>query len=326
MAGVNGGFEFILAGVPVRVQWFFFVTAALLGSNLINDPIMFAVWVAVVFISVLLHEMGHAAVYRAFGVQPRIMLQGFGGLTFGRSLPPGKDFLVSIAGPGTNLLIAFSALYASTLRIDPQVSSVLGMIGAINVVWAIFNILPIMPLDGGNATNSFLSLIFRRDMTPAARTISVITGGVVIFFLIRIQFVLPALFIGFFVWQNLQGLTGQRGPSPFRPTVINAPKQKRFGRGRVSSPRPPAAPPTRPVDAPPGPQRGSSPIDTTGWQMPTKRRTFEQEITTAVDALSSDAPELASIAVDRARRLAENPEQHAVADQVQAEILRRISG
>ena len=155
------------------------------------------------------------------------------------------------------------------------------------------------------------------------------TGGVIIYFLLRYQALLPALFIGFFVWQNLQGLTGRHGPGALRPTITKPPKQKRFG-GRSAGRSPSMPPPSdhRPtgVGRPAGSDRPSSPIDTTGWVMPSTRRTFEQEVSTAVDALGNDEPELASIAVDRARRLATNPDQHAVADQLQAEILRRISG
>ena len=328
MAPVNGGFEFILAGVPVRVQWFFFLTAALIGFNFMNVPTFFAIFIGIVFVSVLLHEMAHAAVYRAYGVAPRILLQGFGGLTFGRSLSSGRHVLVSVAGPATNLLLSVSAYYAY-LHVNtrsPELLFLLFETAQVNLFWAIFNILPIMPLDGGNATSSLLSVIFKRDMTPTARILSILTGALVIGYLLKVRQTYAALFIAYFVFLNFQAL-GSRGPGQFRPTIIKPPKPERTGRrARKAGTNAPPAPTSRPVDASPTGPRPSSPIDTTGWQVPSTRRTFDQEIDTVLDALTGDSPELASIAVDRARRLARTPEQHAVADQLQAEILRRISG
>ena len=65
-------------------------------------------WVVAVFLSVLVHEMGHALAIRALGVQPWITLYGMGGLTSHRGgrLPPKTQILVSLAGPAAGFALA----------------------------------------------------------------------------------------------------------------------------------------------------------------------------------------------------------------------------
>ncbi len=72
--------RFRILGFPVHVQPFFLLVAALLGG-MRNDLTLILIWVAVVFVSVLAHELGHALVARAYGQQPSILLYSMGGLT-----------------------------------------------------------------------------------------------------------------------------------------------------------------------------------------------------------------------------------------------------
>jgi len=81
-AAAGGGISFALAGIPVRVRSTFFVTAALLalmGGQ--ESPARIAMWAAIVLLSVLWHELGHAIAAIAFGFKPDIELGGMGGLT-----------------------------------------------------------------------------------------------------------------------------------------------------------------------------------------------------------------------------------------------------
>jgi Zn-dependent protease len=171
---MNGGFDLRVAGVPVRVMWMFFFVTFLIGSSF-GDPVRIGAWMAVAFVSILVHEMGHAFAYRAFGVEPTVALHGFGGSTFGRSLPVGRDLVVSLAGPVTGLVIGLPALVvANTVPVTSAlVANVIAMVVWVNVWWSLVNLLPMLPLDGGNATNAGLSLLFRRDMTHPTRVISV---------------------------------------------------------------------------------------------------------------------------------------------------------
>ena len=126
---MNGGLDFVLFGVPVRVMWMFFFFMVIFGASFsdpdVSQTVGIALWVAIAFVSILAHEFGHALVYRAFGVQPTVVLHGFGGLTFGRSLPVAKDLVVTLAGPLTGLAIGLPLAYvgANVHISDPTVAT-----------------------------------------------------------------------------------------------------------------------------------------------------------------------------------------------------------
>jgi Zn-dependent protease len=336
----GGGIEFTLAGVPVKIQWMFFLIAVLFGLRYQNYPVLLAAWVAVMFLSILFHEMGHAFAYRRFGVSPSVVIHGFGGLTFGRSLPVARDLFVSLAGPGVGLAIGLPLLYVQrNVRIsDFYVGEIVGMAIWTNVGWALLNLLPLLPLDGGNATNAFLSLISRRDMTRPTRVISIITSGGLVLLALQYRFVYGAFLAGWYGFQNFQALQNGMDVSRFSQHKTYEPhkpkKQSRAARraSRSESPppsRPDWTPPIRPPEASwePNPPKPTSKISTVGWVQPGAKpeRTFNVELDTAVQALARNQPELAMVALDRARRKAVLPEQHAAADQLHAEITRKLN-
>jgi hypothetical protein len=99
--------RFRILGFPVHVHPFFFLVAALVGG-MQNDLTLILVWVAIVFVSVLAHELGHALVARVHGQQPSIMLYAMGGLTSFqplRRLTHGQSIAISLAGPGAGFLV-----------------------------------------------------------------------------------------------------------------------------------------------------------------------------------------------------------------------------
>ncbi|OKH22956.1 site-2 protease family protein [Hydrococcus rivularis NIES-593] len=105
------------------------------------------------FASVLLHELGHSLVARSQGISVNsITLFLFGGIASidRESKTPGEAFLVAIAGPVVSLILF--ALFLSLTRLGSE-SSLLGFVAAdlarINLVLALFNLIPGLPLDGG---------------------------------------------------------------------------------------------------------------------------------------------------------------------------------
>jgi Zn-dependent protease len=149
--------KFSLLGVPVRVHWWFWLTTVLLGGGATaHGPEAWTgvgVWTGVVFVSILVHEFGHALTGRYFGASPVIGLIGFGGVTFlpGVRLTRPQSILVSAAGPGTQLLLAFAILGAALLTSNRPALLNQAMIDGlyVNFFWALLNLLPIQPLDGG---------------------------------------------------------------------------------------------------------------------------------------------------------------------------------
>ena len=97
--------RFRLFGIPVLVDWWFWISAVLMGggtnANSPADWSKVAVVCVVMFISIIVHELGHALAGRNFGAHPAIKLHAFGGLTFlpGASFSRMQSIWVSAAGP-----------------------------------------------------------------------------------------------------------------------------------------------------------------------------------------------------------------------------------
>src|SRR5579883_3166384 len=96
-----GALEFHLGKIPVRVHATFFVMALVLGIYG-GSPVAIAWWIAIVLVSVLFHELGHATTGLAFGLEPRIDLHGMGGTTSwaaNKPLSHARRIAISLAGP-----------------------------------------------------------------------------------------------------------------------------------------------------------------------------------------------------------------------------------
>lgn len=201
--------RFNIAGFPVRVHPLFWVIAILLGSGS-NNLGMILIWIVVVFVSILVHELGHAFAFRRYGQDSHILLHFSGGLTIPQSTPwgggyanigltPNQHIIVSLAGPFAGFLLAGLTL-AVGVALGGKIilTTILGVIpfpvvlmpyGSIltdifitmlwvNVFWGIINLLPVYPLDGGHVSRYIL---IQHDPMSGLRTslwVSVITGGI----------------------------------------------------------------------------------------------------------------------------------------------------
>jgi Zn-dependent protease len=155
--------RFRLLGIDVRVHPLFWLIAALLGWSVFTAESggfgWLLVWVACVFVSILLHEMGHVVVGNWFGSRGHIVLFSFGGLAVGSSnlYKRWQRILVYFAGPAAQFLLLGLVLLAgryllphvTSLRWSERLDQLLWMLYFINLVWPVFNLLPIFPLDGG---------------------------------------------------------------------------------------------------------------------------------------------------------------------------------
>jgi Zn-dependent protease len=170
--GGPGELRFRLGGVPVRVHPWFWIGAVFLGLS--DDLGSVVVWVAVVFISILVHEFGHVTAFRFFGVPAEVMLWAFGGLAiphYRHRRGPGADIAISAAGPGAGFCFAAVVValaialggrvdFGLALGVIPVFSTAMpGSVYAnlmlndllyVNIYWGLVNLLPIHPLDGGH--------------------------------------------------------------------------------------------------------------------------------------------------------------------------------
>jgi Zn-dependent protease len=209
--------HFRIAGVPVRVEASFFLIIAIFGY-LSQDPQNFKIailasWIGIAFVSILLHEMGHAVVFRRFGVQPSISIQGFGGLTTGGGqLTPRQHIAVSLAGPLSALLLVGvpAALIWNAGAVTSSAGhEVLVQVLFINVGWSVLNLLPILPLDGGNVTMSLLDLATQGRGRRPAEVVSVISAGLLAVLALAggQTYVFIAVFAGMLAFMNIGSLT-----------------------------------------------------------------------------------------------------------------------
>jgi Zn-dependent protease len=200
-------------GIPVEVQATFFVIVGLLGwAGSVPNLLL---WIGIAFASILLHELGHALTARAFGSPTSILIYGFGGLTSHQRMSVKRDLLVTLAGPGAGLLAG-----AVLLLIAKAVGTVHGAAHValvyalwINIGWSVINLLPVLPLDGGNAMRATVHLVTGRDREQLVRQTSIavaVIGGLVA---LRAGFLFTALLAVFFIGDNMRALRQRKDAS-----------------------------------------------------------------------------------------------------------------
>ena len=225
-------------GIPVRIDYRWFAVVALsvwlIASNLQNHAIQVGnvrlpphaqvtAWIlglittAGLFLSVFGHELAHALMARAEGIEiEEIVLHPFGGLARLKTEPqnPRAEFRIAFAGPASSFLFALLAFIAAKVAAVGNYEAtvvVFFLIASGNLLLALFNLFPGYPLDGGRVLRA---LLWRRsgnikDATRKAGICGVLIGGVLVLFGVYIMIApnwKPAqpYFMG--VWSILVGL------------------------------------------------------------------------------------------------------------------------
>jgi stage IV sporulation protein FB len=195
--------------IPLKITPAFFVTAALIGFLNSHSLVWTLVWVAIIFVSVLFHELGHALTAMLFGQSPRIELIAFGGLTIpeGPKLKPWKEFAVIFMGPCFGFLLFVGASILLQFPYGTAFArSALEKFRYVNLFWTFVNLLPILPLDGGQLVRVVLDWIFGPKSMKFALYISFLFATLlsIVFFLIGL-FLIGAIFL-IFAFQSIEGL------------------------------------------------------------------------------------------------------------------------
>lgn len=166
-------------GFPLHIDPWFFLTAWLIGGR--QEPLWMVVWVLVVLVGIVAHELGHAFVGRKLGMEPWIRLFAFGGMTSWsrpRPLSSGQQIMISVAGPAVGIAIGGSVLVAAQAGLlagaSPAVVRVLEDVLWVNLGWGVLNLLPILPLDGGHIAASVATIFLGAKGRIGARVISVV--------------------------------------------------------------------------------------------------------------------------------------------------------
>jgi Zn-dependent protease len=200
--------SFRIAGVPIRIHAVFFLTAVMLGSWIYRNPATLGVWTGVVLFSVLWHELGHAFMGRAFGLSPQIDLHGMGGTTTwqaNKKLSAPRRILISLAGPLMGIALGIGLLFVPEPA-HPLAIQLTRDLLYVNLGWSIFNLVPMLPLDGGNVMAAALGGLAGSKGIKAARIISIVLAGALVVYAIPRRDWWLGILGALFAFQNFQAL------------------------------------------------------------------------------------------------------------------------
>jgi membrane-associated protease RseP (regulator of RpoE activity) len=227
--------NFNLLGIPVRVHPMFWLVAVLLGIRGNEDPVPILMWVGVVFVSILVHELGHALTARWYGWEPWITLHGFGGLASYQSTlhDPASRIIITLAGPVAGFVFAAAivagiAVSGHQIRIgwpdfvlpvlfEPYESRPLNLLIIdllyVNIFWGLVNLLPVYPLDGGQISQELFQLANPRDGLRQSLWLSLVAAAVIaLLSYVRLGDLFLALFFGYMAYTSYITLQAYFGP------------------------------------------------------------------------------------------------------------------
>jgi Zn-dependent protease len=199
-------------GTDVRVHPMFWLVSVIMGARLAEQGVLeLAIWIVCVFVSILIHELGHVWMGQIFGTRGHIVLYGFGGLAVGSNQLDGRwqRMAVCFAGPLAGfaflgvLLFALWWWDASSfpfyvllmqlnlgLPLDPLLDmevmptlphpilfSAVSHLIFINLLWGLVNLLPVWPLDGGQISRDGCEGIWRERGLLISLGISLTVAG-----------------------------------------------------------------------------------------------------------------------------------------------------
>jgi Zn-dependent protease len=220
-----------IAGIRIGVNWSWLIVFALIVWSLAEavfpsqnpglsdgEYIALAVVAAILFfVSLLLHELGHALQARREGVEIEgINLWLFGGVAqFKGGFPSaGAEFRIAIAGPLVSLGLGIFFVLLAVAGFPNAVDGVVAWLGYTNLILLAFNLLPALPLDGGRVLRSVL-WYFRGDLqwaTSVAATIGRGFGFLFIalgVFMLIVEGAFSGAWLAFIGWFLLQAATAE---------------------------------------------------------------------------------------------------------------------
>jgi Zn-dependent protease len=196
-----GAIRFGLLGFQIQIQpsfWWVALVLLLVGAQ-DRNPVDSILLVAIVFVSIVTHEMGHALAAKRAGLSPVVVIHAFGGFTRWPSSGPverGKVVAIALAGPIAGLIVAAGSVLAlvGLSRLVPvavahKVRPWIVTLAQVNGFWSFANLLPIVPFDGGQV----MSLLLGPRRRVVAARISLAVGCATAFVLFRFRLQIAAL-------------------------------------------------------------------------------------------------------------------------------------
>jgi stage IV sporulation protein FB len=204
--------EFSLFKIPIRVEPIFWITLGLLGflgnmnSDMPGDVMIMDILLFVMagFISILIHELGHALMIKKYKLPTEIVLSSFGGYA---TYPIGiltrlQSFLVTLAGPLIQFVFGIAMFFIiefSNLP-DSMIQTFFSYLIWVSLIWSVLNCVPVIPLDGGRMMEAILGP--RRIKTTLLISMLVAIAACVYGFSSGQTFL--GIFMAMFAFQNFQ--------------------------------------------------------------------------------------------------------------------------
>ncbi|MEO6712976.1 MAG: site-2 protease family protein, partial [Mycobacteriales bacterium] len=208
----NGpGVRLRVLGIPVRFDAWFFIIGVLINYSAGVEVVL--LWLFILGGSVLVHELGHALVARTTGARPEIVIHALGGLT--SWLPPtavsrGRRVAISLAGPAAGIslgLVFWAARRAGVGAAGGLGARAISMGIVVNIFYGLLNLLPILPLDGGQTLRDLLPGDDARRERVAA-IVSIVVGVAMAGVAMSYEIYFGAVFLALFVVMNIATLRG----------------------------------------------------------------------------------------------------------------------
>lgn len=223
--------QFRLFGIPISVHVTFLFIAVLGMSTYRGVDI--AIWTAAAFVSILLHEMGHALTARAFGaVGVEVTLYGLGGVTrysHGSEMSNGRSFVISAAGStagivvgGTVLLLGRNGVFNGA---SPEMVVFLNSFVFTALVWGVLNWVPIVPLDGGHMVRHLVGMVNEPKAPLISQIVTWISVAIIVPWALLNGYQFAAIIVVMFAASGFREFRAETRPK--RPTPPPAPTERR---------------------------------------------------------------------------------------------------
>ena len=213
--------------IPIRVHPSFWLGSMIFGQSL-GSPELIFLWVICSFVSILIHELGHALTAEAYGWPTEIVLYFGGGLAMSQrsyNETPWKSIWVSLMGPVAGFLflgVIFVAMIGMAITGQGQapetatdfsfyLNQALSFLFFMNLYWGLLNLIPVMPLDGGQIARSLCEVFRFRDPVSAALKLGVVaSGAAAYYFLVQHKEMMPGMLMLMLCFQNVAALQSPR--------------------------------------------------------------------------------------------------------------------
>lgn len=226
--------------IPIHIFPFFWLLIVMIGWLNSGSILGTVIWSAVILFSILVHEYGHALTASSFGQRAEINLVGLGGLTrrHGPKLSRLKEFIIVMNGPVAGLLLFFIAYQLLQVmgKKNPILLYTLEVAVNVNLFWTILNLLPVLPLDGGNLLKILLEGAFGVRGLKISFFVSIILASLIglYFFLIQ-QILMGALFFmlafeSYRAWSEIRGMAPEDTDSSLQDLVQEGIKEIKEGK------------------------------------------------------------------------------------------------